>query len=382
MPGRALVVVLGDLDRSPRMQRQAASLARAGWVVEMIGFGEWEQEGVAVRRIASFDRLRGRRLLTFVSMAAMRQAALVVALGWALLRTPRPSVILAAIPPALPTLPLLLIAARRWRARLILDWHNLTGAMLSLRPGGRLLAGVARRLETRLARHASAHLAVSQEMAGYLSANGLAPVTILPDRAPAAFRPAETLRPDAPTVIAPTGWSADEAVEMLPEVATLLDRRLAGRDAGVQISLLITGKGERRAAIEAQLSGLRLQRVAVHTAWLPNDQYRQRLRASVLGLSFHRSASGLDLPMKIAEMLGSGVPVCAFDFGAVLREQMRPGEEGCLFSTPAELAALLDDLLGTWPETPAIDRMAAALRNRPFVAWEEQWDDTAAPLFG
>src|SRR5579859_7450536 len=145
-PPRALVVVLGDLARGPRMLRHARSLSAIGFEVDLLGFVEGDLPSevtgdarIRVRRIASFDRLRAPRIAFFtLAVALLRQIALAVSLANALARVPRPQVVLMQNPPAFPALPILLLFRAKWRARLIIDWHNMTGAMLRLRLRGRL----------------------------------------------------------------------------------------------------------------------------------------------------------------------------------------------------------------------------------------------------
>ena len=59
------------------------------------------------------------------------------------------------------------------------------------------------------------------------------------------------------------------------------------------------------------------------------------------GLCLHQSSSGLDLPMKLSDFRGVGVPVCAYDYAPVLSEAITPGREGVTFRDPGELSAVL-----------------------------------------
>jgi hypothetical protein len=106
------------------------------------------------------------------------------------------------------------------------------------------------------------------------------------------------------------------------------------------------------------------------------------LAAADLGLCLHRSASGLDLPMKIADMFGAGLPVCALDDGGCLREMVRPDVDARLFADAEGLATALADLLGGADgATPALVRLrAGALAAAAGPRWDDAWRVHAAPL--
>jgi beta-1,4-mannosyltransferase len=124
---------------------------------------------------------------------------------------------------------------------------------------------------------------------------------------------------------------------------------------------------------------LSLRRVSLRTMWLSAEDYALTLGAADLGVCCHRSSSGLDLPMKIADMFGAALPVCAYDYGPCLREVMRDGENGLLFGNAEDLASQLCELFRGFPQdTPLLDKLRGNLtRNRP-ISWSAGWDEQAA----
>jgi beta-1,4-mannosyltransferase len=90
----------------------------------------------------------------------------------------------------------------------------------------------------------------------------------------------------------------------------------------------------------------------------------------------------VDLPMKIADLLGAGVPVCALDYGSTLREMLEPGRNALLFHDGIELAGCLDALFGGWPEASPLwtELRAGAQRASAGPRWIERWQLEAGPV--
>src|SRR5262249_26500673 len=138
--------------------------------------------------------------------------------------------------------------------------------------------------------------------------------------------------------------------------------------------ILVTGDGARRVEFERRFAGLPARRVQLRTRWLEPEEYPRVVGSADLGLCLHRSSSGLEIPMKVADMFGAGVPVCALDYGASLAERVHHGDNGLLFSTARQLSDVLFDLFEAYPaDQRLLDRLRAGARRSARPTWEQGW---------
>jgi beta-1,4-mannosyltransferase len=405
---RVTVVVLGDLGRSPRMCYHALALADGGVEVDLVGYVETAVD----LAVARHPRIRVHALRApaahaprrwFVLRGVLRVLRQSVELLTTLLRcTPSADTILVQSPPAIPTLAVGLLVARLRRAWLVVDWHNFGYAMLIGRLGpGHPLLGVARAYERGLGRRADGHLVVSRAMATELAANwGIPDAIVLPDRPAARFAPLSdaeraavrarlaahldvAARPRGPAlVVSPSGWTADEDVDLLVDALQRYDQAIADAPPTVpDLLVVVTGLGPLRDAWLPRIALLPLRRVLLRTLWLDAEQYPRVVAAADLGVSVHRSTSGFDLPMKIADLQGAGVPVCALDYAPCLGEMIRDGDNGLLFRSAAELAEQLQRLFGGESrDDDLLGRLRAGTARGAGTRWHETWAETAGPL--
>ena len=86
--------------------------------------------------------------------------------------------------------------------------------------------------------------------------------------------------------------------------------------------------------------------------------------------------------MKLADMFGSGLPVCAYDYGPCLSEQLRHGENGLLFSSGEQLADQLFELFEDFgKENSLLSRLQRNVREADTPRWENGWKQNALPMF-
>ncbi|GEM10494.1 beta-1,4-mannosyltransferase, glycosyltransferase family 33 protein [Rhodotorula toruloides] len=222
-----------------------------------------------------------------------------------------------------------------------------------------------------------------------------------------AYRPA--------LLVSSTSWTADEDFSILLRALELYEtaaRKFAAGEGGLRdshgqviplsgkkaarklpkIVVLVTGKGAGKKAFEADVE--RLERkwdwVRARTEWLEREDYPRLLGSADLGVSLHTSTSGIDLPMKVVDMFGCGLPVLALDFPC-LGELIKDGKNGRTFETAEDLAdELITLLLGfPMPFPSDIDILRVGIKDckygggepgQEWESWEAHWDRIVAPL--
>jgi beta-1,4-mannosyltransferase len=396
------------------MRYHARALAASAVDVDLVGLegtpvplAITDEPRIRVHRIAP-PSLRRRKGLT---AAAYTLAALVDAwrLGFRLWRTLRqlkhPDLVLVQNPPQFPTLAVTFLTLHRQGVRFIIDWHNLGYTLLQLRLGGwHPAVRLARWLERRDARRVEGNLCVSRALAAFLESRfGVRGARVLYDRPAAVFAPIDRAEREqfrqalftrlgvrgaiVGFVVCPTSWTEDEDFDVAIEAVSLLEERVRGWEAAAparrfpDLVILVTGDGTRRAEFERRFAGLPARRIQLRARWLEPEDYPRVVGSADLGLCLHRSSSGLDIPMKVADLFGAGVPVCALDYGACLAERVRHGDNGLLFSTARQLADVLFDLFETFPnQQPLLDRLRVGARKSARPTWEEGWTREARSL--
>lgn len=459
--GRAAVVVLGDIGRSPRMQYHALSLARQAHLeVDIVAYGGSDPHSAVIehpsihihrmKQWPSTPQSLPNILRPFMLM--FKALVQLVMLFWYLcVKIPAPDVFLVQNPPSVPTLVAVSWASWFRNSSFVIDWHNFGYTLLALSLGrNSRFVNLYYRMEKHYGRMANGSLCVTKAMQQELAQKWSISAIVLYDQSPEFFRPAsleekhelfcrisKSLRqpyghPDCLTydnvdsipnttpftnmarndihfkqnrpalIVSSTSWTPDEDFGMLLEAAVMYDRRVAailneddshGKDLVWEeikngkpflyprLLFIITGKGPEKEKYEQKLMKLNLKRVAFRTMWLSAEDYPKLLGSADLGVCLHTSSSGLDLPMKVVDMFGCGLPVCAVSYSCI-KELVKVEQNGLLFSSSSELA---DELMMLFKGFPEECDMLKSLRNGVLekgccAKWDFGWEENALPL--
>ncbi|XP_054908063.1 chitobiosyldiphosphodolichol beta-mannosyltransferase isoform X2 [Poeciliopsis prolifica] len=425
---RVCVLVLGDIGRSPRMQYHALSLSRHGYQVTFVGFSDskphqdvLKEEKIRIVGISEVKGLRGPKLLTYVTKTMVQAVQLLHVLLSMELQTH----ILMQNPPGLPGIAVAWLVCVLRGSTFIIDWHNYGYTIMALSLGAsHPLVRLAKWYEHLFGPLAFHSLCVTNAMKDDLQKNWGVEATTLYDRPASIFRetpldlqhqlflkmadtqpqfrapgsdcrkteataftvrkPGDggvTLRSDRPALlISSTSWTEDEDFSILLDSLQEYEGFIRGGAPLPSLVCVITGKGPQKEHYKKLIASLRLERVKICTPWLEAEDYPLLLGSADLGVCLHKSSSGLDLPMKVVDMFGCCLPVCAIHFHC-LQELVEPEVNGLIFRDSAELAQQLKSLLSEFPSSDGrLGVFRRNLRASRGQRWDDNWDQNVLPL--
>ncbi|KAK3306775.1 glycosyl transferases group 1-domain-containing protein [Chaetomium strumarium] len=412
------VLVLGDIGRSPRMTYHALSVAKHGGKVNLIGYLETSPHPDVVGNpnitINPLPTPPCRpAAIPFILFAPWKVLYQVSHLAGLLSHVPPAQWILVQNPPSIPTLAVAGLICFLRNSKLIIDWHNYGWSILAGTRGPKHpLVALSKLYECYFGRLGSLHLTVTQAMARQLRSPPYSiaqPMLAVHDRPAALFQPLpspsareEILKRVLPDpekelipnlldgtmrlVVSSTSWTPDEDFSLLLDALEQYAHAPASSTPmAVPILAVITGKGPQKELYLRKIAELtaagKLPNVRVVAAFLPFGDYAGLLACADLGICLHMSSSGVDLPMKVVDMFGAGLPVVAYSGYESFGELVREGENGRGFETAEELAEILLHLLsdGGGAELERLRRGAVKEGSR---RWDEEWDSKVGTVLG
>lgn len=115
------------------------------------------------------------------------------------------------------------------------------------------------------------------------------------------------------------------------------------------VRVIVTGKGPLKAEYERIFAEKNKEwnNCKVNTAWLEADDYPSFVGSCDLGVCFHTSSSGLDLPMKVVDMFAASLPAFAIEYPAIWELVIDQGENqnGRIFTDEFDLSEMIFEVL-------------------------------------
>lgn len=313
---------------------------------------------------------------------------------------------------------------------MVIDWHNFGYTILALTQGrSSLLVRISYIYEKFFSQLADSHLCVTKAMRNWLNNEWNVQASVLYDRAPCRFRrttqeekhdlfiklggifgvqssdsTSETkftevssgvedafhMKVPRPVLLmSSTSWTPDEDFSPLLEALIYLEKHITRPENWTlypDFIVAVTGKGPLKEEFEQTIRLMNMKRVHIRTLWLEASDYPRLVGSADLGISLHTSSSGLDLPMKVVDMLGSGTPVISVAYSCI-HELVIDGVNGFTFSSPTNLFQLLCDLFHGFTGadssmSPMLHDITKNVRNEQAIRWDENWNSVCLPIFG
>jgi beta-1,4-mannosyltransferase len=187
----------------------------------------------------------------------------------------------------------------------------------------------------------------------------------------------------AKLLVSSTSWTADEDFSIFLDALCEYSEKASNHPRLPELVVVITGKGPQKAYYLSKIEDLRkqeaLEQVRIYTDWLSFYDYALLLGSADLGISLHTSSSGVDLPMKVVDMFGAGLPVLGWSNFAAWSELVTEDVNGKGFGSSQEMADTMSELFE--PNSSLLARLKEGALRESKRRWDGEWDPVAGKLF-
>jgi beta-1,4-mannosyltransferase len=184
-------------------------------------------------------------------------------------------------------------------------------------------------------------------------------------------------------LVSSTSWTPDEDFSILIEALLQYSKLATSIPDLPEILAIITGKGPQKELYMRKIAALeaagKLEKVTIRTAWLSVSDYAKLLASASLGVSLHTSSSGVDLPMKVVDMFGAGLPVVGWSRFEAWPELVTEGVNGMGFDSADKLAEHLAKLFG---DDKKLEALRVGAQNESSRRWDDEWNPIAGKFLG
>jgi len=419
------IIVLGDIGRSPRMQYHANSYAKENFSVNVLGFkGAKPIQSLRNNANITFTYLLKMPqkpswlpgIVFYISKTAFQSFQLFFVMTFVI---DKPDHFLIQNPPSIPTIAIAWLVCCIKGCRMIIDWHNYGYTILALNVKSlkHPLVQIAKLYEEWFGKTSSYNICVTEAMKNDLEVKWNIKSSVLYDRPPDFFKETSVeekhllfqklskeykefagddnnstlftkcvdgkvvYRPDRPAIIiSSTSWTEDEDFSILLKALEIYEHKKSKQITLPKLCCIITGKGPMKDYYKSIIAEKNFEHIEIVTPWLTAEDYPLIIGCGDLGICLHTSSSGLDLPMKVVDMFGCGLPVSAVQFSC-LHELVKDNINGLIFTTSNQLAEQITELFSSFPSD--IEKLLLFrnnLKNFQKIRWHQNWKNVVLPL--
>ncbi|EDK40570.2 hypothetical protein PGUG_04668 [Meyerozyma guilliermondii ATCC 6260] len=400
------IIVLGDLGHSPRMCYHSLSFSKLNYYVSLCGYLQSEPSdeiledvNIDIKAIPMVEN----HGLPFLLFAIEKICMQVVSLFSLLFELRGIDYIMIQNPPSMPLLLISIIFVKLFsrNTKIIIDWHNLNYSILNLKYNNENhpLVRFLKLYEMILGRFAFYNLTVTKRMKRFLVSDfgmNSKKISTLHDRPASSFKPLQELETTKMDIlnshplfqditgvdkykilVSSTSFTPDEDFNILLDALKYYD----SSEKNEPLLLIVTGKGPLKQAFRERVKDLRFsKKVIVKTAWLSVEDYPVVLAIADLGVSLHTSSSGIDLPMKIVDFFGCGIPVISLDFPAI-DELVKHDYNGVVVTGKDQAKVICQHLEHLFRDQEKLNRLKNGAIEESHTRWNENWNRVMKPRF-